>query len=169
MAEMETQLTEREFLARDSLQVEEVYYEIFSHVVGDQTEELRLNMEAMLLGTAVDLTQATGLVYELLSADVPPGYTLVASSIEFEQDEVLDVDAQGRVIFTVNGAGLVAAELELADSLAMISGQETDLAVAYLNEQLPLEKAPEIHVWPTWFDRLPYVLSRIETDVVNGE
>jgi hypothetical protein len=38
LSELEAGLTEREFLARQSLRVKEIHYELFSHGVGDQTD-----------------------------------------------------------------------------------------------------------------------------------
>jgi hypothetical protein len=165
VAEMEAALTPSEFLARDSLRVVEVYHETYSHFPGEQTERLALEIRAELHGTAVDETQAVGLVYEDLAAAVRPGYELVPDSLAFHSGEVLGVDSQGRVSFELIGEGMIAAQLALEQPIEAVAGQETDVALSYLYEQLPLREFPTARVWPDWFGRLPYLPVRIQTEV----
>ncbi len=73
VSEMEAQLTEREFLARDSLRVVTVDSETFSHFPGEQANRVALEMRAEVAGTAVNTTDASGIVYEALAAQVPEG------------------------------------------------------------------------------------------------
>ncbi len=167
MADMETRLTEREFLARSSLRVVAVNYEVFSHQVGEQADELRLKMEAQLQGTAVDLTYATGLMYEAMKVSVPPGLSLLADTIQVKAGEEIGVDEHGRISFMVEGQGLVASELSLDEHLKMIEGQPQDAAVAYLFKELSLQEPPLIELWPTWFNRIPYTAGRIETRILT--
>jgi hypothetical protein len=169
IAEMETKLTEREFLARESLRVVRIVRETYSHVNGEQTDTVRLKVEAVLQGTAVDMTQTTGLVYETLSEHVPPGYVLYADSIVSTQNEILEIDKDGRVIFTVASEGVVAADIDLETQVDAIAGQAPELAIAHLYETLPLREVPSIDVWPTWFKRVPYLRSRIETQILTDE
>ncbi|HEX6385871.1 MAG TPA: baseplate J/gp47 family protein, partial [Anaerolineae bacterium] len=169
VSEMEAQLAEGEFLARDSLRLGEVFNETYSHAAGEQAGRLALAMRAELQGTAINATEAAGLAYEALAAEVPPGFSLVPGSLRFDTGEIVAVDDQGRVTFATVGEALVAADLDLAEPLLAITGQETNLAVAYLHEQLPVRDVPTIQVWPTWFDRVPYLPTRIQTEVRAGE
>ncbi len=169
LSEMETQITEREFLARESLRVVEIFSERFSHAVGEQTERLGVEMEAALQGTAVDTTAASGLVYEALARQITPGFSLVPDSIRFGESQVVSADEAGNVTFLMTGEGMMAIEMELAADLKAIAGQETETAVAYLNRQLPLQAPPEIEIRPLWFHRLPYLTSRIQTNIRPGE
>jgi hypothetical protein len=66
-------------------------------------------------------------------------------------------------------AGTLARNLAVAETMEAITGQEVGTAVTYLNEQLPLREPPQIHVWPTWFDRVPYLTTRITTEIQTGE
>ena len=165
VSEMEAQLTEREFLARDSLRVVNVDSETFSHFPGEQANRVALEMRAEVAGTAVNTTDASGIVYEALAAQVPEGHTLVPDSIKFGSGDVIGVDEAGRVTFEMIGEAVVAPELNLADALETIAGQRPDIAVAYLYQELPLQEIPQIRVWPNWFNRLPFLATRIETDV----
>ena len=168
-AEMETQLTEREFLAVDSLRVIQVFDETFSHFVGEQTTRLKLEMRVEMQATAVDTSEASGLIFDGLAAQIPEGFSLVPATILFDNGEVLGVDEDGRITFEMIGEGLIAADLSLTQPLEAVSGQEPMLAVSYLYQTLPLREQPNIEIWPTWFERVPYLPARIQTQVVTGE
>lgn len=165
LANLETQLTEREFLSRDAIRIVNILDETFSHNVGEQTAELTLVVQAELEGTAVDTTVASGLVFDSLGETVPEGFSLVPDSIRFENGAVVAVDNAGRVTFVMLGEGVVAANLAVNEAMTAITGQNPETAVAYLFDQLPLREAPQIDIWPIWFERVPYLASRIQTEI----
>jgi hypothetical protein len=169
LVEMEGLLADNEFLAHESLRLVETYHESFSHFLGEQADRLTLEVRAELHATAVDETQAVGIVYEELAAEVPPGYELVPDTLAFQSGEVLGVDSQGGVSFEMIGEGTVAAELRLDELIAEVAGQETEVALAYLNGHLPLRDYPQTRVWPNWFGRMPYMPVRIQTVVDTGQ
>ena len=166
-AEMQELLAESEFLALNSVRVNEILHETYSHFPGEPTDRLALEIRAQVEGTAVDATQANDLVYEGLAGAVRPGYELVPESLQFYSDAVIDVDAQGRVTFEMVGDGLIAAAVDTSELLHDVSGQPPGLAASYLYERLPLRDYPSIRIWPNWFDRLPYLPARIRTEVVT--
>lgn len=168
-SQMEGMLTEREFLARESLRVVEIISETYSHTVGEQAAQVSVAMEAVLQGTAVDTTAASGLVYDALAKQVRPGFTLVPESIQFGEAEVVSGDEAGNVTFLLSGTGAAATDLNLDEALAAITGQETEIAAAYLYETLPLTAVPTIQIWPQWMKRIPYLPRRIQTEIRTGE
>ncbi|MCB8944929.1 MAG: baseplate J/gp47 family protein [Ardenticatenaceae bacterium] len=168
-SEMEAQLTAGEFLAVDSLRVGQVFNETYSHFVGEQTTLLSLEMRVEMAGTAVNTTDASGLIFDALAEQVPDSFTLVPNSIQFENGEVLGVAEDGRITFEMLGTAQVAADLALAAPLAAINGQPPDIAAAYLYQSLPLRDVPVIQVWPIWFDRVPYLPARIQMDITTTE
>jgi len=139
--------------------------ETYSHFPGEQTDRLALEMRADVVGTAVNANAASGIVYEALAAAVPDGYSLVPDSIQYSRGDVVAVDDAGRVTFEMTGSMLAAADLDVDELLDDISGQPPDLAVAYLYKELPLRAVPEVTIWPNWFDRLPYVATRIQAEI----
>lgn len=165
-AEMQALLSDEEFLAANSLRVREILHQTFSHFPGERTDRLALEVRAQIEGTAVDVTLANDLVYEELASAVRPGYELAPESLRFYSDEVIDVDEQGRVTFEMVGEGLIAATLNADGLLDDVTGQPAGVAASYLYENMPLRDYPSIRVWPTWFDRLPYLTARIRTEVV---
>jgi hypothetical protein len=165
LANMEAELTEREFISKDTIRVINVLDETFSHDVGEQTAELTLAMRAELQGTAVDTTVASGLAFESLGQAVPAGFTLVPDSIRFSSGSVVAVDDSGRVTFSMIGEGIVAANLALEGPITAVTGQPPETAAAYLYQNLPLRAAPTLNIWPVWFDRVPYLATRIQAEI----
>ncbi len=165
LANMEADLTEREFISKDAVRVVNILDETFSHDVGEQTAELTLVMRAELQGTAVDTTVASGLAFDSLGQAVPAEFTLVPDSIRFSSGSVVAVDESGRVTFSMIGEGVVAANLALDGPITAVTGQPPETAAAYLYQQLPLRAAPTLNIWPVWFDRVPYLATRIQTEI----
>ncbi|MCB8920144.1 MAG: baseplate J/gp47 family protein [Ardenticatenaceae bacterium] len=168
-SEMEAQLTEREFLARPSLQVVQINSETYSHFVGEQTEKLTLEMRAALIGTVINTTDATGLLYEALATAVPANYTLNPDNITLSVGDVVGVDEDGRVTFEMIAEGTAVADLNTSGAVQAITGQQPEVALAYLYEQLPLRDVPSAQIWPLWFQRIPYLPARIQVEVQNSE
>ena len=164
-SEMEAQLTEDEFLARDSLRLAMIFEETYSHAVGELSSRLSLEMRAALVGTAVNTTQASGLVYDTLVQDVPFDQVVVPDSIRFSEGDVIGTDDAGRVTFVMLADGIAAVEVAQSAPIEPITGQNPDLAAAYLFETLPLRELPTIEIWPVWFERVPYAAGRIDVEV----
>lgn len=165
ISEMEAQVTSQEFLARPSLRVVAIESEIYSHFPGEQTNEVTLEMRAVLRGTAVNTRDAVGLLYETLAADLPQNFLLVPDNIALAVGEVVGVDETGRVTFEMIATTAVAADLQLDGVLTAVSGQAPNTALAFLVEKLPLRDVPTVEIWPTWFRRLPYLPTRIQVDI----
>lgn len=166
LAEMANSVSVREFLTPDSLRIVNILDENYSHDVGERTDRLRLQMRVRFEGTAVNTTESSGIAFEALDLLIPQGFALVPDSIRFESGNVTAVDDAGRVTFSMIAEGRASAELDVAPQIEAIVGQEPDTAVTYLNQHLPLRENPQITVWPTWFDRVPFVSTRIETEIV---
>lgn len=168
LADMESQLTGREFLAKDSLRVVRVLQETNSAFPGEQADSLEMEIRAELQATAVDEAEAVAIVYQALTDAVAPGTVLVAESLDFRGGQVLGVDNQGRVTFDMVGSGRVAAELDIDSALSEVAGQNSIVALDYLSETLPLRQSPELYVWPDWFGRVPYLPVRIQAEIDTG-
>lgn len=164
LSELQIRLTEREFLARESIRIETVLTESYSHSEGEQAQQLTLKIEAQLTATAVDTTLAYPLV--LAGLTVPDGFTLVTEALQFERGEILGVDEAGRVQFVMEGTAVMIEQPELAPVFSQLEGQPLDIAIPYLQQNLPLTAEPSIEVWPLWFERIPYQQQKIETVIL---
>jgi len=165
LRDMEEMLEDNEFLAADSLRVVHLLHQTYSHFPGEKTGKLTVDMRAAMEATAVDESQAVELVYDELAASVLVGYEIVPDSLIFRSGNVLGVDGEGRVTFEMIAEGQMAARLGLDEAIDQIAGQETGKAQAFLFEQLPLREYPRVYTWPSWFNRLPYLPIRIQTEI----
>jgi hypothetical protein len=168
LAEMEGQLTGREFLAKNSLRLVRVLQETNSAFPGEQAQTLAMEIRAELQATAVDEAEAVAQIYEALTAAVAPGMVLVPESLDFRGGQVLGVDNQGRVTFDMVGAGRVAADIDLEAAVSQVTGQKRAEALTYLAKTLPLRQRPEVAIWPEWFGRIPYLPIRIQAELDTG-
>lgn len=168
IAQIEGGLAERELLARDTLRLRQIINESWSHEVGEATDSLSLTLTAELTGVVIDTTPAVDLVYNRLTQEVPPGYTLLPDSFVVASGDVDSVNREGTIPFTVQGRGQIAAEIDASSEISRIAGQNIDEAMGYLQEQFLLDTRPTATVFPAWFGRLPYLPSRIEVVVVEG-
>lgn len=167
LAQMGAALTEREFLARESLRLVEVVSEVYSHEVGEQANRVTLTMEAVLVGTAVNNMETAGLAYDALAAEVADGYSLSPDSLTFEPGSVIAVDEAGRVTFELLVSGATAADLNVEGVITAVNGQSPTIAAAYLYNNLPLREVPAITLWPIWADKMPYWQQRVELIIDN--
>ncbi len=168
LADLQSKLNNNEFLATESLRVLRIIQETYSDFPGERSDILVLDIRAELQATAVDESQAVGLTYEMLAAEVPEGFELVPASLFFESGEVESVDDAGRITFSMNGSGIIAAEINEENVLEEIAGQPVGVAAAYLFETLPLRDYPAIYLWPDWFDRLPFLPIRMRSEIDMG-
>jgi hypothetical protein len=164
-AEMEAQLSEQEFLARPSLQVTAVNQERYSHEPGELADTVQLEMTAVVAGTAVDTSAIPALAFAALADQVPDGFVLKVEDIHFEIGQVLPVDAAGQVQVDVTAEGTALAEIPVESALTAVAGQPLDAAAAYLYDQLPLSKPPQLTVQPGWFQRVPYLPARVAVTI----
>ncbi len=170
VGQMTSLVTDDEFLAQDSVRVTNIYQQTYSHFPGEQTDRVAIEVRAEVQGTAVDTRAALDLIYSQLTTAIEPGFVLVPESFSFYADEVLGVDNQGRVSFSIVGEGILAADLDaveaqLSEQLRLIAGQPIAVGEQHLYEQLPLAARPRVEVIPNWFGRLPYLPNRIRTDI----
>jgi hypothetical protein len=163
----DTYLEPNEFLPRQTLLVQSVPKEAYTHVVGERAEVLGLTLRLLVTGQAVDAADAQAIAYRHLAAQLPPGYTLTDARFEIGESAEEDV-GPGLFTFYVTAYGYATAEIEKDAIWEEIQGRPIDEAQAYLTETLPLVRPPEIEVQPAWFPFVPRLALRTEIQVVPG-
>ncbi len=154
-----------EFLARESLSIEAVPRAAYTHITGERSETLGLNLRLLVRGRAVDLRDAQAVAYHNLAAHLPAGYTLTAA--RFTYGEIAEEDVgPGIFTFYVTAEGYASAEISIASVREALQGRPVTEAHAYLTETLPLARAPEIVVEPAWYPLIPHLPLRLEISVV---
>ncbi len=160
--QIESALGSNEFLSVESLAINQILNENWSHPVGSKSDRLTLGIEAEISGTVVDFNQATDLVYTDLVAGVRPGFSLTPDSFRFYKAGGTRLNEQGQVVFDMVGEGTMTALVESDNLLEEIVAKDEAEAAEILQAALNLDSEPVFRVIPNWFGRLPNYPSRIE-------
>lgn len=170
-AEMGYLLEPTEILFRQSLRIEAVPKEAYTHFVTEQADTVGLNMRLLVSGLAVDVDNAEAVAYTALSRRLPSGYVLVDA--RFELGEVVEEDiSPGWFTFFVAARGYAAVALDTDAAVALVRGRLVADASEQLLAEFPLAEEPQIEIWPGWpgwlgwFERLPLLPLRTSVQVV---
>ena len=161
-SEIEAALASSEFLSAESLAIQQIISENWSHQVGEKSERLSLTIEAEVSGIVVDLSQATDILYTDLVGIIRPGYSLTPDSFRFYKAGTTQLNEQGDVVFEMVGEGTMTALSDIEAILEEIAGKNEAEAIEILEANLDLDGTPVIRIIPNWFGRLPHLVSRIE-------
>ncbi|MFK7804923.1 MAG: baseplate J/gp47 family protein [Anaerolineae bacterium] len=161
-SEIEATLSSNEFLSAESLTINQIISEEWSHAIGEKSERLTLTVQAEIGGIVVDLSQATDVVYTDLVSAVRPGFSLTPDSFRFYKAGTTRFDEQGRVVFEMVGEGTMTAVSDTAAVLEQIAGKSESETIEILRTELNLEGEPVIRIIPNWFGRMPNLPDRIE-------
>lgn len=164
LAQLSEQLREGEFLASETVAVDQIVTEIYDKFLEEQADVLTLEMEVMLRGTAIEEEDAKVLIQAGLEAEVPEGFALVSQGLEYQMGEITEVE-DGKVSFVMRGSGLMATQIDVRAIKEAIRGRPLDWAEDYLSQNLRLEEAPIIEVTRTWPGRMPWLGFRISVSI----
>ena len=158
----ESRLRQNEFIAVESVKIDSMLSETFSHSLGQAADVFSLRSEAIVTGIAINPIPGNDIVYTELIRSIDPDVVLNPSSFRFQTPRVVAVEEPGLVRLEMVATGVVSPKLELDHLLDDVAGQEINAAMSYLDAVLPLATEPSARVVPNWFDRLPYLATRIE-------
>ena len=154
-----------EFLPQQTLAIQAVPKQAYTHLVGEQTNTLGLALRLLVTGQAVKVADAQAVAYRQLANHLPKGYTLIDARFEYGEAAEEDV-GPGLFTFYVTAYGYAVADIDTETILASVKGKPTDEAAATLQASLPLARPPEITVTPDWFPYVPFLPIRTEIEVV---
>ncbi len=167
-------LESTELLLRQSLRIEAVPKEAYTHFIGERAEKVGLEMRVLVSGLAIDVGDARAVAYISLSRRLPPGYRLVDAG--YEVGEVAEEDiGPGQFTFFVTARGYAAVALDTDEAVELIRGQRVADARELLLAEFPLAEEPRFTLWPEWpqqlrgLERLPLLPLRTQVRVVPRE
>ena len=159
-------LSEQEFIPPESLIVIPLDAAYDPSLDGEVTNELRLEMRAVVRGTAIAGQNANQLALAALQTEVSPNYVLDPRSLEFVAGNGVGVDNRA-VSFQMYAAGNAVAQIDERQVASDVRGLPIEEALDYLRQRLPLAGDPAIAVEPDWVGRLPWFPFRIVVDVAE--
>jgi len=161
-----SELEEGEFVPPDSLDVQ-VMSQHFDQVVDQRSDVLSMDMKVVARGVAVEGQALQPLSTRFLESQGGEGVKIIADSLVVKRSE--QVRVEGRVVyFDVAANGVVAPIIDVDRVKASIRGKEVAEATQWLNSHLDLEVEPHITVSPKEWERLPFLLGRLDV-VISSE
>jgi len=164
-----TELSETEFLLPSSLAVNEVLDATYDKEVTEQATDLTLQMRARFGALAVDSEDANTIAFKTMEAQAATGFDLLAEGLAFQRSTETPIGETGQYQFEMQATGYSSADLDVNGALKAIAGKPVDAAMDILEKRLPLQKPPQITVYPGWFPVLPWLPARMRAVVdVSG-
>ncbi|MGC9358335.1 MAG: baseplate J/gp47 family protein [Anaerolineae bacterium] len=165
--QQEPYLEPNEFLPRQTLVIQAVPKEAYTHLVGEKSDTLGLTLRLLVTGQAVNTRDVQAVAFRELSTYLPEGYILTDTRFEIGESAEEDV-GPGIFTFYVHAHGYATSDVNTKAIRETIRGERIEEAEARLEELLPLARPPEIEVQPDWFPFVPRLEVRTDIEVVPG-
>ncbi|MCB9460052.1 MAG: baseplate J/gp47 family protein [Anaerolineaceae bacterium] len=136
----------------------------FSHNVGDVTDTLTLQMQAVVQAVAVDTLLARQIVFAALSAEKERGLVFDTDTIVYNEPGDYSVNAEGQIVFEMGGHAIAIGQFGQGQLQQQIANLPINDAIAIISSYPGVNstREPLIAVAPEWYkDRMPIVPIRI--------
>ncbi len=157
-----------EYLPHQSLVIQAVPKQAYTHLVGEETLTLGLSLRLLITAQKVDLRDVHALAYHRLAANLPEGYRLTDARFEYGEAAEEEV-GPGRFTFYVAAHGYATSDIAPEEVIRLVKGRNVEEAPAVLSEALPLSQPPEATVSPEWFPYMPFLDLRYTVEVIPGD
>lgn len=163
------QLQGEQFLVPGSLAIIDQRPEwiIYSHLIGDTTESVSLDLRAVVQAVVVDERQAQQVAYAGLAPYLQPGMEIAPEALRFSRGDIVEIRPDGQVTFLMIVSGSIAVSIDEEYVLKRVTGVSVSEARRRLDRELLLDpnRPPQINTWPGWYHRMPFLPVRISVDV----
>jgi hypothetical protein len=159
VAKLQTQEGADVYVPPPSVQVS-VLSESFDHLVDDSADTLSLHVEAVAIGSAVDLADLKTFGGRILGDKVPKGYRVLAGTLRVEPDLNARSEANA-VIFKLNSSVQASPEVNSALVLKGLEGKSIGEAARLIASRVRLSQPPLIEASPSFWPYLPFFDFRI--------
>ncbi|MFP4396372.1 MAG: baseplate J/gp47 family protein [Anaerolineales bacterium] len=157
-----------EYLPHQSLVVQAVPKQAYTHLVGEETPTLGLSLRLLVTAQKVKLRDVHALAYHHLAANLPEGYRLTDARFEYGEAAEEEV-GPGQFTFYVAAYGYATSHITPDEIIRLVKGRKAAEAEKMLAEELPLARPPEITVSPEWFPYMPFLDLRYTVEIVPGD
>ncbi|NLE75461.1 MAG: hypothetical protein GX605_01755, partial [Chloroflexi bacterium] len=167
---LQSSLAAGEYLLPQSVSIavlDEVYEPPLVEV---EAEKLRVTVRVRARAMAVPEENGNEVALRLLESSVEGRGQLAPQRVSFQRSEQVEMSADGQqAAFSVTARGVAVPEINLAVVRETIAGMPIDDAVAWMQENLPLQEPPSVTVTPDWLGRVPWLSFRVHLFVQMGE
>lgn len=162
MEELSKSLTSDQILVPGSLKLTQKMSETREPQPGQPGNEARLDLQAEFTAWYVRKADLYALSQTALNVSLPAGFHPLPESMELHFAEGNKFDAQGAIHWTVQVYRKVEADWSGDMAAQALVGNSPAEVVSKLTEMFSLAEPPEVHLFPSWWPRMPWVPFRIE-------
>ena len=160
-AQLAEEMKSGDVLFDDTFAVSQVLSEVYDPPAGAAGTKLTLTMQvefSTLYADASDLTQLASLA---LNASLPSGFAAASQELTLKPVTKPILNDDGFTRWTIRAERRIVQQISAAQVTQMIQGVGTRRAQSLLENSLPMEDAPIIHLSPSWWPWVPIVPFRI--------
>ncbi|MBI5350874.1 MAG: baseplate J/gp47 family protein [Chloroflexi bacterium] len=161
------QLKEGEFAPQSSLRVIKIVSETYDHFVDEKTDHLALEMRVEVGITVVDERLAFAVGQKEIEWRLGDALALAPNSVSFMRDEKATSDDAGRIKFDITAKANASAAIDVEAIKQTARWQSVEQVGNLLYDKFPLNSRPEVKIFPSRFQRMPWLVWRIEVVIGN--
>jgi hypothetical protein len=157
LARLTEEMQAGDVLFEDTFGISQVISEAYDPPAGASGTKLTLDMQvefSTLYAIASDLTQLASLA---LNASLPKGFGATSDALTLKPVTEPVLNDDGFTRWTVRAERRIVQQISTAQVTHMIQGTSSGRAQTLLDQNFPLEDAPEIHLSPPWWPWVPIV------------
>jgi hypothetical protein len=158
-----------DILFESTFEVAQVLAEEYDPPAGAASTRLTLTMQveySALYTSDADLKQLASLA---LNASIPPGFGAESQALSIRPVTEPITNADGNTRWTVRAERRIVRQISSAQVMYMIQGLRSSRARELLEDNLPLDGAPEIQLSPAWWPWVPIAPFRISVATQENE
>lgn len=159
--ELQSQLSAGQMLLPTTLQVSAILEESRLPELGSPADALRLQLRVEFSVWTVLQEDIDQVALAALEANLPPGYTGVPDTLEIAAQTEPRLEG-GSARWEIDARRRLRARLSENTLLGVAQGRSPAEVEQILTQLLDLRQPPEIHIWPAWWPRMPFLPFRIE-------
>ncbi|HEX6033884.1 MAG TPA: baseplate J/gp47 family protein [Anaerolineales bacterium] len=160
-AQLAEELGAGDILFEDSFTTSQILSEVYEPPAGAAGTKLTVTMQVEFSTLYADGSDLTELASLALSASLPSGFRPASDELTLEPMTKPIMNDDGFTRWTIRAERRIVRQINPAQVTQMIQGTGSRRASLLLEENLPLERAPEIHLSPPWWPWVPIVPFRI--------
>jgi len=168
MAKNEKVVNNGLYVLPDTMFVADVQDESFDRFVGEQAQNVTLNMRLQIAGLAIQPTDLDVIARGALASRVPRGFDLL--DVSTERGSVAE-EGGSDIEYFVNASGIAGTRIDEESVKKLVRGKSPAEAIKILSGAYPLKSTPKIVISPDWLakmlDRIPLAPMRINVKVVR--
>ena len=162
--EMRSQITEKDFLLLDTIELTEMLVEEFSPPENEASNSLTLKMQAEFSARYILANDIQALTSSSLNASIPQGFVSLGE-MTFDLFEPPVTDSEGVTRFQLQASQNTVKQVDVLQVFSLIRGHHLQNAKTELTDSFALREEPQISITPSWWNWMPLIPFNVSVEV----